>query len=193
MEILSQYKSSKNNEALLRLVEKSFPENESLQNGLQSLISKRDTWSRRCYKQWIERKRPTHTEQSIRVLNRQAEDEIESDNFETSARGLGRPAKMHYSNIVIKTRARWVGYNPLSNDYFTEAIELGSEIEWKDYIHLVIEDKQSRAIDLIKTIDNLLTEGVQNGLGESNWMKLWMQFARTCSSPIQPLPGTVMI
>ena len=86
---------------------------------------------------------------------------------------------MHYSNIVIKTRARWVGYNPLSNDYFTEAIELGSEIDWKDYIHLVIEDKQSGAVDLIKTIDNLLTEGVHNGLGESNWMKLWMHFART--------------
>ena len=32
MEILSQYKSSKNNEALLMLVKKSFPDNENLQN-----------------------------------------------------------------------------------------------------------------------------------------------------------------
>ena len=44
MSILSDFQHIKQNEALLRIFETSFPENRAVQDGLQELVSKKSSW-----------------------------------------------------------------------------------------------------------------------------------------------------
>ena len=68
MEIIAAYKSSKQNEALLKIFSEGFPEKEEVTKGLEDLVQRKQSIIQRLWKRWESRKRPVHDVESIYLL-----------------------------------------------------------------------------------------------------------------------------
>ena len=55
MNILQDYNSKKQTEALLRIFERGFPNNQEVQDSLQEFISKKSSWIVKLKERWINR------------------------------------------------------------------------------------------------------------------------------------------
>ena len=58
-----------------------------------------------------------------------------------------------WKSWILKQSSKWLGWNPTENQYFNQAIESGSDLDFtRNFESLVISDGQSKSVNLIWTV-----------------------------------------
>ena len=125
MDLITGYKTSKQNTALLKIFSDGFPGNTEISQGLENLLNKNESTISRLLKRWHGRKRPVHDEQSINLLCAQEALERKRDEVHNQAINYDLPVQLDSRNWVNKSRDRWIGFDLVAGEYFTDPIKLG--------------------------------------------------------------------
>ena len=168
MDLITGYKTSKQNRALLKIFSDGFPGNTEISQGLENLLNKNESTISRLLKRWQGRKRPVHDEQSINLLCAQEKLERQRDEIHNPAIANDLPVQLDSRNWVNKSRDRWIGFDPVSGEYFSDPIKLGVEVQWITYQHLCVVESSSGALNLVQSFTNLIEAGERNGLCNDN-------------------------
>jgi hypothetical protein len=156
MNILSDFQHKKLNEALLRIFKTSFPENHAVQAGLQELVSKKSSWISRLTERFNNRLVSIDNQYTITELNQQFLLDQQHDLLRNRVLGAQNPTQVDPRNWIVKNHKGWKGWNPYINSYFEQNIEYGDVLKFDQFRHLIIQDKESKALNLILTIQNLI-------------------------------------
>ena len=138
MDLITGYKTAKQNTALLKIFSEGFPGNTEISQRLENLLNKNESTISRLLKRWQNRKRPVHDEQSINLLCAQEALERKRDKIQNQATNFDLPVQLYNRNWINKSRARWFGFDPVAGEYFPDPIKLGTEVQWIDYAHLCV-------------------------------------------------------
>ena len=133
MDLINGYKTSKQNSALLKIFTDGFPGNVEISQELENLLNKNESTISRLLKRWQARKRPVHDEQSINLLCAQEKLDRQRDEVQNQAVSYDGPVQLDSRNWVNKSRYRWIGFDPVSGEYFSDPIKLGVEVQWITY------------------------------------------------------------
>ena len=118
-----------------------------------------------------------HDEQSINLLCAQEALELKRDEVHNQAIAYDLPVQLDSRNWVNKSRDRWIGFDPVSGEYFTDPIKLGVEVQWIAYQHLCVVESSSGALNLVQSFTNLVEAGERNGLANDNWKSLFLMLS----------------
>jgi hypothetical protein len=127
---------------------------------------------------WINRQLPLYDEFSNRELNQQYARERRNNQIRNQVIGAPQPILIDPKEYVIKSRSGWRGYDTHSASYFENCIQYGDALHFDDFKHMIIVDQTSRAVNIITSVGNLITAGEKIALGETQWIQLFLQFAR---------------
>ena len=99
------------------------------------------------------------------------------DEVQNQAIAYDLPVQLDSRNWVNKSRDRWIGFDPVSGEYFTDPIKLGVEVQWITYQHLCVVESSSGALNLVQSFTNLVEAGERNGLCNDNWKSLFLMLS----------------
>ena len=177
MDLINGYKTSKQNSALLKIFSDGFPGNVDISQGLENLLNKNESTISRLLKRWQARKRPVHDEQSINLLCAQEKLDRQWEEVQNQAVSYDGPVQLDSRNWVNKSRDRWIGFDPVSGEYFSDPIKLGVEVQWITYQHLCVVESSSGALNLVQSFTNLIEAGERNRLDNDNWKSLFLMMS----------------
>ena len=109
MDISAEYKTAKQNTALLKIFSEGFPENQ---------LNMNESTIQRFVNKWNNCKRPVHDAQSIFLLCAQECLERKRDELQNQAVNFGLPVQLDPRNQINKGRSRWTGLDPTSGSNF---------------------------------------------------------------------------
>ena len=179
MNNLLQYRSQKQYENVLNLLTEALPDNLEIQTKLDSLITKKSSHIKKLLRKWIKRYLPIYSEKDIRELNLEfLSDKIRNigDRF---TRGYEAQCNVDSKSWILKQNSCWLGWNPDQNEYFSDPIEFGGNLDFeRNFENLVISDGMSNSINLIWTIQNFLKKGQQMGLCDADWISVFLLMAK---------------
>ena len=140
-------------------------------------MNKNESTILRLLKRWQARKRPVHDEQSINLLCAQEKLERQREEVQNQTVSYDLPVQLDSRNWVNKSRDRWIGFDPVSREYFSDPIKLGVEVQWITYQHLCVVESSSGALNLVQSFTNLVEAGKRNGLDNDNWRTLFLMMS----------------
>ena len=105
MDLITGYKTAKQNTALLKIFSEGFPGNTEITQGLENLLNKNESTIQRLLKRWQNRKRPVHDEQSINLLCAQEALERKREEIQNAATNFDLPVQLDNRNWINKSRA----------------------------------------------------------------------------------------
>ena len=115
---------------------------------------------------------------TITELNQQFILDRQADLLQNRVLGGQNPTPVEPRNWIVKNHKGWKGWNPYTNSYFEQNIEFGDPLKFDQFRHLIIQDKDSKALNLILTIQNLIQEGEKMSLSTEAWIQLWLQLSK---------------
>jgi hypothetical protein len=179
MNNLLQYRSQKQYENVLNLLTDALPDNLVLQTKLDSLITKKSSHIKKLLRKWIKRYLPIYSEKDIRELNL----EFLSDKIrmigDRLTRGYENQCNVDSKSWILKQNSCWLGWNPDDNQYFSDPIEFGGDLNFeRNFENLVISDGLSNSINLIWTIEFFLKKGQEMGLCDADWISVFLMMAK---------------
>ena len=157
MNNLLQYCNQKNYENILNLLTEALPDNPEIQTRLDSLITKKSSYIKKLLRKWIKRYIPIYSEKDIRELNLEFLSNKIRNIGDRFTRGFEAQCNTDSKSWILKQSSSWLGWNPDRNEYFSEPIVFGGNLDFERHFeNLVISDGQSNSINLIWTIQNFL-------------------------------------
>ena len=179
MDVIAQYSLRRQNQQILQLLGQALPDNDAIQSGVGTLVHKRSAWKQKILHRWESRNIPGYTEFDVRTMCLQAERNYQlnynrGDNLHQNMKPLP-----HARDWIVKTRKCWRGYDPSSASYFPQPIEYGDTVDFTIARNSVIQEQHSGAVDIIKSMLNLIDLGVNMGLNETGFEALFIDFVRT--------------
>ena len=145
---------------------------------------------KQAYRNWFQNNHPGLTERfnnrlvsvnnqyTITELNQQFLLDNQHNLIRNRVAGAQNPTQVDPRNWIVKNHRGWKGWNPHTNSYFAQNIEYEDVLKFDQFRHLIIQDKESKALNLILTIQNLIEEGEKMSLGTEAWIQLWLQLLK---------------
>lgn len=198
METYLQYQSKQNTDLLAKTLIEAFPDNLELQASLESIKNKKTSWVDKLEKRWNNLKIPVYDERMIRELNHtftQEKREERTRNAALAGRVPGTPIaaaltesvfSMNSRDLIIRHEACWSGFDPHTNSYFKDPIVYQGKLFLENFEAALIICPESQAVNLISTIENLLTRGEQMGLIPEMYATVFLLFAKKYLSSNYP-------
>ena len=178
---LMKYNVKRQNEQLIKIIHDGFPANDQVQTQLEALLNKKTNWIKKLKGAWINRKQPVHTEQSIKTMCKQKFAEQRANRIRagvTGGQNQVEDMEMNPRDWIIKNASGWKGYDPFNNQYFMDPIEFGGEVNFNIFEPLIICDPESKAVNIISSVRNILSKGQEIGLNTEQFSMVFLSFAK---------------
>ena len=104
---MSDFQNKKQNEALLRIFETSFPENRAVQDGLQELVSKKSSWISKLTERFTNRLVSVDTQFTITELNQEFLLDQQHDLLRNRVLDAQNPTAVDPRNWIVKNHKGW--------------------------------------------------------------------------------------
>ena len=161
------------------LLERAFPDNVELQEGVSNLVSRKTQWKQRLEEKWLNRRQPVFDEFDVRrtcymyqVLQQ------EKDRLST-AQNMPNLQIVKSSEWIIKARNRpWFGWCPFSKSFMSFPILYGETPDYSLCKHCIIKESKSNAVDIVSTLQNLIEYRESMGFGSNSYQVIWLAFVQ---------------
>ena len=176
MNILSKYSLKKQNKDLLKILETAFPDNNIVQESLQSLISRKATWIQRLQILWEKRKQPVLNVFQVREICLQYQQKMNENKVLISCTGEQTPYLPNALEFFVKSQTSWKGFSPHARRYHEQPILFGDNIRSDEFRSRIISDSQSGAVIIIQSVQNLIIFGEERGVGKQQFSEIFLSF-----------------
>ena len=183
---LQQLENHENWQTIYRILAEAHPDRADIQAELSKLSNNKNTYVKQLQEQWADKPTPQYTEVDVRRLcsnyySNRAENDI-VDGL------LGRTScEMQPRDWIVRSEQNWLGWDALTSQYMELPIRFDGEIKFEKYYEqLVVSDKESGSCNLIWSIRKLIDKGGSACLSDSNWVALWLTFAKKYMTSAYP-------
>ena len=109
--------------SILGLLQDSLPENIAVQEKLETLITKKNSYIKKLQKRWMARTVTIYSERDIREVNLEYIDNLLQNRANQTVKGFWDQCNKDSKSWILNQSSKWLEWNPTENQYFNQAIE----------------------------------------------------------------------
>ena len=183
---LQQIENHENWQRVYKILADAHPDRDDIQEELNKLSNNKSTYVKQLQTQWAAKPTPLYTEVDIRRLcsnyysNRTENNVVDSLLDRTTC-------EMHERHWIVRSEEKWIGWDAENSQYHELPIRFDGEIKFEKYYEqLIVSDRESGSCNLIWSIKKLIDRGGAACLSDSNWIALWLTFAKKYMASAYP-------
>ena len=183
---LQQLENHENWQTIYKILAEAHPDRADIQAELGKLSNNKNTYVKQLQAQWEAKPTPLYNEVDIRRLcsnyySNRAENDIVDGLLDRNT------CEMQARDWIVKSELKWLGWDPEISQYMELPIRFDGEIRFEKYYEqLIVSDRESGSCNLIWSIKKLISKGGSACLSDSNWIALWLTFAKKYMTSAYP-------
>ena len=176
--LLQSIEAKEQLENILVAINKALPNQEPILKELSKYSQSKDQFIKRLQQQWYQRDLPVFTELQIRQMNSAYYSEKAKKQVSNGLQGK-EMIDMDSRHWIVKSESEWKGWNASDSVYYDTPLLFEGDIKYeKNFQPLVVCDQASNSVNLILSLTKLIKKGAEMCLSDSNWVNLFLTFAR---------------
>ena len=183
---IQQLENQENWKKLYEILAEAHPGRDDIQAELGKLSNNKHTYVKQLQTQWESKPTPLYTEADIKRIN----SAWYSNRTVNGVVGtlLDRvTTEVHSRDWIIKSEQKWIAWDSENSEYMSLPIRFDGEIKFEKYYEqLIVSDRKSSSCNLIWSIRKLIDAGGAACLSDTNWISLWLTFAKKYMSSAYP-------
>ena len=183
---IQQLENQENWKKLYEILAEAHPGRDDIQAELGKLSNNKNTYVKQLQAQWESKPTPLYTEADIKRIN----SAWYSNRTVNGVVGtlLDRvTTEVHSRDWIIKSEQKWIAWDSENSEYMSLPIRFDGEIKFEKYYEqLIVSDRKSSSCNLIWSIRKLIDAGGAACLSDTNWISLWLTFAKRYMSSAYP-------
>ena len=183
---IQQLENQENWKKLYEILAEAHPGRDDIQAELGKLSNNKNSYVKQIQAQWEAKPTPLYTEADIKRINSAWYSNRTVNGVVGSL--LDRVStEVHPRDWIIKSEQKWIAWDSENSEYMSLPIRFDGEIKFeKFYEQLIISDRKSSSCNLIWSIRKLIDAGGAACLSDTNWISLWLTFAKKYMSSAYP-------
>ena len=183
---IQQLENQENWKKLYEILAEAHPGRDDIQAELGKLSNNKNSYVKQIQAQWESKPTPLYTEADIKRIN----SAWYSNRTVNGVVGtlLDRvTTEVHSRDWIIKSEQKWIAWDSENSEYMSLPIRFDGEIKFEKYYEqLIVSDRKSSSCNLIWSIRKLIDAGGAACLSDTNWVSLWLTFAKRYMSSAYP-------
>ena len=183
---IQQLENQENWKKLYEILAEAHPGRDDIQAELGKLSNNKHTYVKQLQTQWESKPTPLYTEADIKRINSAWYSNRTVNGVVGSL--LDRVStEVHPRDWIIKSEQKWIAWDSENSEYMSLPIRFDGEIKFEKYYEqLIVSDRKSSSCNLIWSIRKLIDAGGAACLSDTNWVSLWLTFAKKYMSSAYP-------
>ena len=183
---IQQLENQENWKKLYEILAEAHPGRDDIQAELGKLSNNKNSYVKQIQAQWEAKPTPLYTETDIKRINSAWHSNRTVNGVVGSL--LDRVStEVHPRDWIIKSEQKWIAWDSENSEYMSLPIRFDGEIKFEKYYEqLIVSDRKSSSCNLIWSIRKLIDAGGAACLSDTNWVSLWLTFAKKYMSSAYP-------
>ena len=183
---IQQLENQENWKKLYEILAEAHPGRDDIQAELGKLSNNKNSYVKQIQAQWEAKPTPLYTEADIKRINSAWYSNRTVNGVVGSL--LDRVStEVHPRDWIIKSEQKWIAWDSENSEYMSLPIRFDGEIKFEKYYEqLIVSDRKSSSCNLIWSIRKLIDAGGAACLSDTNWISLWLTFAKRYMSSAYP-------
>ena len=183
---IQQLENQENWKKLYEILAEAHPGRDDIQAELGKLGNNRNSYVKQIQAQWEAKPTPLYTEADIKRIN-SAWYSNRTVNDVVGTLLDRATTEVHSRDWIIKSEQKWIAWDSENSEYMSLPIRFDGEIKFEKYYEqLIVSDRKSSSCNLIWSIRKLIDAGGAACLSDTNWVSLWLTFAKRYMSSAYP-------
>ena len=183
---IQQLENQENWKKLYEILAEAHPGRDDIQAELGKLSNNKNTYVKQLQTQWESKPTPLYTEADIKRIN-SAWYSNRTVNDVVGTLLDRATTEVHSRDWIIKSEQKWIAWDSENSEYMSLPIRFDGEIKFEKYYEqLIVSDRKSSSCNLIWSIRKLIDAGGAACLSDTNWISLWLTFAKKYMSSAYP-------
>ena len=183
---IQQLENQENWKKLYEILAEAHPGRDDIQAELGKLGNNRNSYVKQIQAQWEAKPTPLYTEADIKRIN-SAWYSNRTVNDVVGTLLDRATTEVHSRDWIIKSEQKWIAWDSENSEYMSLPIRFDGEIKFEKYYEqLIVSDRKSSSCNLIWSIRKLIDAGGAACLSDTNWVSLWLTFAKKYMSSAYP-------
>ena len=183
---IQQLENQENWKKLYEILAEAHPGRDDIQAELGKLSNNKNSYVKQIQAQWEAKPTPLYTEADIKRIN-SAWYSNRTVNGVVGTLLDRATTEVHSRDWIIKSEQKWIAWDSENSEYMSLPIRFDGEIKFEKYYEqLIVSDRKSSSCNLIWSIRKLIDAGGAACLSDTNWVSLWLTFAKKYMSSAYP-------
>ena len=183
---IQQLENQENWKKLYEILAEAHPGRDDIQAELGKLSNNKNSYVKQIQAQWESKPTPLYTEADIKRIN-SAWYSNRTVNGVVGTLLDRATTEVHSRDWIIKSEQKWIAWDSENSEYMSLPIRFDGEIKFEKYYEqLIVSDRKSSSCNLIWSIRKLIDAGGAACLSDTNWVSLWLTFAKKYMSSAYP-------